>query len=67
MTWRLSTHQEEETVQVDKLVPLIGPDLSRCEKNWMPIVMGGGLHMIYSYDPFVLFKTDVETGKNETA
>lgn len=47
---------------IDKLVPLIGPDLNRCEKNWVPFLHEGLPHLIYSYDPFIVFQPQLETG-----
>lgn len=47
---------------IDKLVPLIGPDPNRCEKNWVPFLHEGLPHLIYSYDPFIVFQPQLETG-----
>lgn len=54
------------TIHVETLIPLIGPDLHRCEKNWLPFIKDGQLHLIYSYDPFVIVKPDLETGECQT-
>ncbi len=48
---------------VDKLIPLIGPDLNRCEKNWLPIIKNRDLFFIYSYDPFTVLKPNLLTGE----
>jgi predicted GH43/DUF377 family glycosyl hydrolase len=50
------------TIDVEKLIPLKGPDPYRCEKNWLPFIYEGDLHMIYSYDPFIIYKPNKETG-----
>ncbi len=54
-----------EQGNVEKLLLLQGPDPYRCEKNWLPFVQGESLFVIYSYDPFVVYKTDIETGECE--
>ncbi|HNA62152.1 MAG TPA: hypothetical protein PKW79_03655 [Rhabdochlamydiaceae bacterium] len=51
---------------VDRLIPLIGPDLYRCEKNWLPFVIDNELFTIYSYDPLTVFKPDLRTGNCPT-
>lgn len=55
-----------ETVNVEKLIPLVGPNPHRCEKNWLPIIRDNALQLIYSYDPFVVYKPDMDTGVSET-
>jgi hypothetical protein len=47
---------------VEKFVPLKGPDASRCEKNWLPFVKNNSLHVIYSYDPLIIYEVNRETG-----
>jgi len=47
---------------VEELVLLKGPDPSRCEKNWLPFVKDNTLHVLYSYDPFIIYQPDIETG-----
>lgn len=54
-----------DIVNIQKLVPLKGPDLNRCEKNWLPFIKNGELSLIYSYDPFTIYKPNVETGECE--
>jgi tetratricopeptide (TPR) repeat protein len=49
-------------INVEKLIPLKGPDPYRCEKNWLPFIKENDLHIIYSFDPFILYKPDIETG-----
>lgn len=53
-------------MEVEKLVPLQGPDPDRCEKNWLPFIRDSELYLIYSYDPFIIYKPDVETGECAT-
>ena len=47
---------------MDLLIPLLGPDPNRCEKNWAPVVMDRELILIYSYDPFIVYKPNLSTG-----
>jgi predicted GH43/DUF377 family glycosyl hydrolase len=47
---------------VTKLLPLQGPNPYRCEKNWAPFFQQGSLHVIYSWDPFIIYKPSLETG-----
>lgn len=42
---------------VTSLIPLLGPDKYRHEKNWLPF-MNNGLYMIYMINPFILYKYD---------
>ncbi len=55
----LSNDRSAPTVQVEKLIPLNGPNLERCEKNWLPFVKDNEIFVIYSYDPFVIYKADL--------
>ncbi len=50
------------TALVDSLLPLEGPDPYRCEKNWLPFIHGDHLFLIYSYDPFMIYTPDLQTG-----
>lgn len=52
----------ENTLLVDKLTPLKGPDPTRCEKNWVPFIHENALNVIYSYDPFIIYRPDAESG-----
>jgi len=54
-------------IKVEKLIPLLGPDPHRCEKNWLPFVKDGQLHLVYSYDPFLVYRPNLHTGSCETA
>jgi hypothetical protein len=47
------------------MVLLKGPDPFRCEKNWLPFVQKGTFYVIYSYDPFTIYKPDMQTGECE--
>src|SRR6185503_3590233 len=64
---KLAEERESKIINVEKLLPLQGPDLNRCEKNWLPFVNNDQLYTIYSYDPFIIYKPDFETGNCETA
>ncbi|HSX37390.1 MAG TPA: hypothetical protein VLE95_00995 [Chlamydiales bacterium] len=48
--------------EITQLIPLIGPDSYRAEKNWLPFIHCGALHLIYSYDPFTIYTPDLKTG-----
>ncbi len=52
----------EENAHVAVLLPLNGPDPYRCEKNWLPFIKEGLPHVVYSYDPFIIYQLDMETG-----
>lgn len=60
---KLSDTKRGNTIETNKTVVLQGPDENRCEKNWLPFVFDNQLLMIYSYDPFVIYKPDLETGE----
>ena len=64
---KLSNTAKEEIRPVEKLIPLMGPDPHRCEKNWLPFVKDGSLCAIYSCHPFTIYKPDLETGACEAA
>lgn len=59
---KLSNDRSKASVQVEKLTPLIGPNPSRCEKNWLPFVKDNELLVIYSCEPFTVYKPDIERG-----
>jgi glycosyltransferase involved in cell wall biosynthesis/predicted GH43/DUF377 family glycosyl hydrolase len=42
---------------------LAGPDPARHEKNWMPFVIDGQLHFLYSSGPTVVLRCDPARGK----
>ncbi len=52
--------------QIESLIPLIGPDLNRCEKNWLPFIHEEKPLFIYSYDPFVIYTLNGKTGELKT-
>jgi glycosyltransferase involved in cell wall biosynthesis len=58
---------EDQKGNVKKLIPLLGPDPNRCEKNWLPFVKDGSFHVIYSCHPFMILQPDLETGSYETS
>lgn len=45
-----------------KIQPLVGPDRGRCEKNWLPFVYKEAIHVVYSHDPFTIYKPDPASG-----
>ncbi len=50
-------------VRVETLVPLNASTEERCEKNWLPFVVNDETVLIYSFDPFLIVKPDLTTGK----
>lgn len=62
---KLEMNSFGKKIFVEKLVPLKGPDPYRCEKNWLPFIKDGQLYTIYSYDPFIINKPNIETGEWE--
>jgi tetratricopeptide (TPR) repeat protein len=63
---KLANPDINHKIFVEKLVPLLGPDAYRCEKNWLPFIHEGQIYTVYSYDPFIVYCIDPETGKCET-
>lgn len=57
---KLSDDRTDPTVRVEKLISMFGPDPRRCEKNWLPFVVEGQLHLIYSCDPYIIFKPEID-------
>ena len=57
---RLSDHN------IDRWIPLQGPDPHRCEKNWAPFEHEGDIRIIYSYGPTVIYRPDLATGRCDT-
>lgn len=62
---QISLCKIDSDARVEKMTLLNGPDPYRCEKNWLPFVQNDTLYVIYSYDPFIIFKPDIETGDCE--
>jgi glycosyltransferase involved in cell wall biosynthesis len=56
-----------KNIAVETLTPLLGPDPYRCEKNWLPFLQDDCLHVVYFYDPFIIYRIDPETGQSNTA
>jgi len=62
---KLEEQPRGEKVYVEKLIPLNGPDPFRCEKNWVPFMHNKEVSVIYSYDPFIVYKPNIDTGDCE--
>lgn len=58
---KLEDDRSRKFIHVEKLIPFIGPDPCRCEKNWLPFLKDNKLHVIYSYDPFIVYQPDIES------
>ncbi len=50
---------------IKELIPLAGPVKNRCEKNWLPFVLNDAIHIIYSHEPFTIYKPDLLSGHCE--
>ncbi len=59
---KLGSSNKNSERNIEKLLPLIGPDLTRCEKNWLPFVKDDKIHILYSYDPFIIHLPDLNNG-----
>lgn len=57
---KLANDRSSPNVNVEKLIPLVGPNLDRCEKNWLPFIANGQLNIIYSYDPLIIYRPDID-------
>ncbi len=63
---RLDKEPTGDLHYIDKPLPLFGPDPNRCEKNWLPFVKNGQIHIIYGYDPFTVYQPNLVTGATKT-
>lgn len=61
--FRLSNSSDGDFIRTDHFVHLKGPEINRCEKNWLPFVKDDQVHLIYSYDPFQIYQADLLTGE----
>lgn len=60
---KLPDRLEGAVLDVEKLIPLNGPDPSRDEKNWLPFIKDGEMHVVYSSNPLTIKKLDPATGQ----
>jgi hypothetical protein len=51
---------------IERVAPLVPPGTPRHEKNWMPVVSGDDLDLIYTCDPTTVLRCDVTTGRLDT-
>lgn len=63
---QLGEEKKGNLLPITKLTPLQGPDPHRYEKNWMPFVKNGLFQVIYSYDPFIIYAPNLNTGECKT-
>lgn len=59
----LRFHENDTHIDVTRVLPLEKMNPELCEKNWLPFMKDGKMHVIYSYDPFIVYAIDTETGK----
>lgn len=57
---KLANNRSGASIPVEKLIPFVGPDPCRCEKNWLPFIKDNQLHVIYSYDPLIIYKPNIK-------
>lgn len=50
---------------VDTVIPLSVTGEIKCEKNWLPFVVEGKIHVIYSFEPLKIYTIDENSGKME--
>jgi hypothetical protein len=51
------TRLTDDCSTIDYFEPLVGEQgPGKCEKNWLPFVKDGEIHIIYGYEPFVVYK-----------
>jgi FkbM family methyltransferase len=50
------------TGAVTKIIPLQVGDELKCEKNWLPFIMDGEIHFVYTISPLRLYRLDKNTG-----
>ncbi|HSX04016.1 MAG TPA: glycosyltransferase [Rhabdochlamydiaceae bacterium] len=62
---KLEDEKKDAMAQIEKFIPLKGPDPNRYEKNWLPFVKDDQLFAIYSYDPLIINKPNIESGEWE--
>jgi hypothetical protein len=46
-----------------KVIPLASPYGSNREKNWLPIIINGMLHFVYSLEPLVVLRCEIPSGR----
>lgn len=59
---KLTMNTATNTFDVSHFVRLTGSFTAQIEKNWLPFVHEGELHIIYSSQPFTILKVDHNTG-----
>jgi glycosyltransferase involved in cell wall biosynthesis len=57
---KIEDDRSGSSVRVESLIPLFAKDPTRCEKNWLPFVKDDAIHLIYSYDPFIVYKPNLD-------
>ncbi len=51
-----------QSLRLESIIPLKGPQPGRVEKNWLPFLKDNVMNVIYSYDPFIIYAVDQQTG-----
>jgi glycosyltransferase involved in cell wall biosynthesis/predicted GH43/DUF377 family glycosyl hydrolase len=64
---RLASNSSGSTIPVERftLLKSLNPDQKRPEKNWLPFVKDNELYCMYMYDPWTIYKPNVQTGSCE--
>ncbi len=57
--------EEEKAVRIARIVDLDGVGDGRAQKNWMPVVVADQLLLVYSCDPTLVVRPDLDTGRCE--
>lgn len=64
---KLSDQKTDNVIKVEKFIPLHAKQQNPCEKNWLPFTLNNELLLIYGYDPFLIYKPNLDTGNCEIA
>lgn len=62
---KLEDDLSKETVHVEKMVILEGPDQRKIQKNWLPFLKDNELYLVFTYEPFTVIKPNLDTGAVE--
>ena len=60
---RMALCQLNKEGHIQQKIFLEGPHPYRCEKNWLPFVSENELKVMYSYDPFQIYRVNLANGE----